>query len=125
MTLDWRDPDADTVLRLVGAALAAEDLPGALAAMGRSFEPEVAGLTLIDQAVVVILGAATSAPAVRIVLERDTFLLRRIELPMPEGVYRLEMEQYTLAQGWLPALITVTREGRSLLTLRLESVSSA
>lgn len=119
---DWADPDLDVVLRLVGAALSAEDLPAALTEMGRSFSPEVAGLVLREGVLTYVLGGPPQDPTVHLYVERDTYRLVSVELPMPEGVYRVELADYSLAEGWFPQTISVHRGERTLFVMRLSEL---
>ena len=121
---DWRDGDTDVVFRLLGVALSAPDLSEAIADMGRTVEPTVQTLMfLADDTLVYVIGGSLRAPTARYYVERDTYRLRGIDLPMPEGTYRIELRDYDLASGWLPGRIVVYRDDRTLLDLELESAS--
>jgi hypothetical protein len=119
---DWRRPEADMALRLLGAALAAEDLAEAIRATGRSLEPRVQTLVLVDGQPAYLVGGAPDSLAARLTIDRETFRLLAIDLSMPDGAYRVVLADYDLAAGWSPALIQVWREDRCLLELRLDQV---
>lgn len=120
---DWTDPALDIVLRMVGAALSAEDLFAAVEDMGRSLEPMVQTLAFRGDELVYVVGGSLLSPAARITVSRDTYRLRALELPMPEGVYALVMSEYELAAGWFPSSVTVRRDDRVLFDLRLTELS--
>ena len=122
LVADWVDEDLDIVLRLLGAALSAEDLNAATVAMGRTLSPEVHTLALLDSEVVYVIGGPLDLPVVHVVLERDTYRLRRLDMPLPEGVYTVELDDYELAEGWFPSTIEVRREERVLLRLQLSDL---
>jgi hypothetical protein len=122
LSLDWTAPDLDTALRLLGAALSAPDLGDALHAMGRSLEPQVQTLALQGDTVVEIVGGPLGDAAAHLTLERDTGCLRAVDVPMPDGVYRVTLDDYTLADGWFPSRLEVLRDGSSVLLLELTSV---
>ena len=122
LVADWADEDMDIVLRLMGAALSAEDLSAAVVAMGRTLSPEVHTLALIDSVLVYVIGGPLDSPVVHVVLERDSYRLRRLDVPFPEGVYLVELSDYELADGWFPSTIEVRREDRVLLRLDLSDL---
>jgi hypothetical protein len=119
---DWNDGQLDVVLRLLGAALSAESLDDALRELGRSLEPAIETLAFVDDTPVYVLGGALDAPTAHLWVERDTYRLRAIDLPMPEGVYVIELNEYTLAEGWFPSEIVVRRGETSLLRLTLSDL---
>lgn len=119
LVADWADADADIVLRLLGAVLSADDLSSAAEVMGRTLSPEVHTLALLDSVLVYVIGGPLDTPVVHVLVERDTYRLRRFDLPFPEGVYRVELNDYELAEGWFPSTIVVRREDRVLLRLEL------
>lgn len=119
---DWSNEDTDIVLRLLGAALSAADLGEAVIALGRTLSPEVHTLAIWDSVVVYVLGGPLESPVVHILVERDTYRLRRIDIPFPEGVYRVELNDYELAEGWFPRTLLVRREDRVLLRFEVSDL---
>ena len=122
IAVSWSDTEADLTLRLVSAALVADDLSDALRALGRSVEPNVETLAFIGDEIVYVLGGAVDAPTPHLYIERDTYGLRRIELPMPEGQYRVELASYELGEGWFPRSIIVYLDTQKLFQLDLDEL---
>lgn len=113
----WSDTDADLALRLVSAALAADDLSDALRTLGRSVEPNVETLAFIADEIVYVLGGALDSPTTHLYIERDLYRLRRIDVPMPDGQYRVELASYELDNGWFPRSIIVYLETQKLFQI--------
>jgi len=125
LVLDWADGGLDMPLRLVGATLGAEDLSEALRAMGRWLEPDLQTLAFIGDDVVFVVGGPLSAATPHVFIERETYRLRAVDLPMPEGNYRVELNHYSLADGWFPGEIVVMLQGEVVLQLTVSSIESS
>lgn len=124
LALDWNDGALDMPLRLLGAVLGAEDLGEAAQRMGRSLEPELQTLAFIGDEVVFVVGGPMTSPTPHLFIERETYRLRAMTLPAPEGTYRVELDGYTLADGWFPNEIRVLLDDEPVLELIVESIRS-
>ncbi len=124
LVLDWRQDELDIVLRLVGACLSADDLVAASSSLGRTLLEEVHTLSMLGEELVFVVGGST-ATFPRILIERDTYRLRRFDFPLPEGVYQVELSDYELASGWFPSRIRVTRDERLLFEMTLNRLERA
>jgi hypothetical protein len=122
---DWQNTDLDIVLRLLGAALGREPLSEALTELAEPLVTEVTTLAFIEDRVVWVIGGDLAERATRLWIDRDTFRLLRLEALTPDGLYRLDLSEYTLAGGWFPAHASVSRGRRVLLELSLAEAGAA
>ena len=112
----------DVVLRLAGVVLSGRDLIEALSLFGWSFEEAVQTLDFIDGRIVYVVGAQLQSNGVRIYIDRESYQIYRIDMPMPEGLYQLEMSEYLLVGGWFPQEIRVSRGDSPIFRLTMGEI---
>ncbi len=121
--VDWRQEGLDVALRIVGAVLGADELSEALTALGRPLTEQITTLAFLGDDVVWVIGGAVGVPTARLWVERETYRLRRVEVPMAGGTYVVSLDDYSLAEGWFPSRVVIRHGEREVFRLELAEAS--